>query len=388
MKISYLISGLLFSLLFFSIISCSGDKPIQGFDLTDINQRGKIDSVVINSIELEETFKDIVSPTGKSLFLSLGAVDNIETQILLRFNSIADTITVNSAAIVLHTRALVGDSVGSFTASVHQVLTDWQEDTVTVSTIDNMFDLNPVGSAEVFPTLSDTLNKDSLRIEINAQFVNSWKDTALAKQGILIDFSSPAFIKEFFSRENLLNHPQLEIIFNKSDTVTDTTSFSAVADAFLVRSVADPPEGPLYVANAIRHQSVIKFDLTNLSKEATINRADLELNVQQQNSLLKNEGISLELLRFTEPFIDKNSMRMDSTAVIRTTMSGSVSSFSIDIRFFVQEWISQRFENNGFIMRSQSPGLDVSRVAYFSSAIDSSLAPKIAIDFTLPPEGP
>ena len=377
--------NLIITLSLLIINGCRSDKPIQGPDLADPDNRGKV-RFTISTSDLEESFSDIAT-TGRSIYLSLGSFKNIETRILLRFDNIPDSVTAATITLIPH--AIVGDSSGSFTATVHQILTDWDEPTVTDSNFVNMFEPNPIGSAEVFPTVSkivDSLSTtDTLRIEIDAEVVNTWIDST-ANKGVLINFSNDGFIKEFFSRENASNRPQLEIQFAENGSALDTT-LTVRADAYLVRSLADPPPEPLYVGNAIRHQSVIEFDLTNIQREATINKAILKLNAQEENSLLKDDGILLEFLRLKEPFEDHDSIRLDSSLVIRP-ISSFGGSDSLNIQVFVQEWISERFENNGFIIRPQAPGRDVSRVAFYSTEIDTSLAPKLKIDFTLPPAGP
>lgn len=384
---------LILILVMLFINGCGSDNPVQGLDLTDLTERGKIRSTVLDSIELEVSFSKIAA-TGESKFLSLGSFDNIETQILLRFESIPESIRVDTAAIILFTHAIIGEKSGSFTAHVHQILTDWDELTVTDTTFANSFDQeNILGSAEIFPTVGDTSANDSVRIEFDAQLVNAWIDSTVANQGILINFSNSGFIKEFFSRDNNDNRPQLELHFTKNGLESDTT-LMATADAFLVRSLMDPPPGPLYVGNAILHQSVIKFNLFNIPKEATINRAVLQLNVQSANSLLKEEGIKLTLIPLAEPFDIPDSLQVNLNFANFAELKGTDTSISIPIinsrnqPSVVQAWITELIENQGLIITAQSPGLDVTRVAFFSTEIAPSLAPKIQIDFTLPPEGP
>ncbi|MFQ6112918.1 MAG: DNRLRE domain-containing protein [bacterium] len=387
---------LYFIIAWFFSSGCSDDRPIQGFDLADPGDRGEVTKTIISSIESEESFRDTTAATGASSVLSLGSFDNIEARIVLKFENLPDTISVLGASLVLHSRAMWGESMQPFTTTIHEVTRDWNEFSVTDDTLQNGFDaVNSLGSALIFPTvgdtsLIDTLNVESVRIDFNnPQLVRSWIDSTKNNYGVLLDFSNSNFIKEFFSRNNTTNQPRLEFHFLKNDTDQDTTSVVATADAYLVRSLMEPQSGPLYVDNVFSRQSVIKFDLANIPRESTVNKAILKLNVQPENSILRNDGITIQIVRLAEPFLPPNTFKVDSlfTGIV-ALVKDSDSSIPISIRSMLQEWTSQEFENHGFIIRTGTPGRDISRVAFFSSAIDSSMGPKIEVDFTVSPKVP
>ncbi|MFQ5823619.1 MAG: DNRLRE domain-containing protein [bacterium] len=390
---------ILFILVVFNIISCSEDMPIQDINLADPSDRGSIENISINTIDLEVSFSDTVAATGSSEILSLGSYTDIETKILLRFENLPNNILATSAAIVLNTRAIIGESMQPFTATIHQITADWDELSVTDEIFQNSFNIDSLGSAEIFPTVNDTsgidtLNIGSVRIEFdNPQLVNDWMDSTsmVANYGVLLDFLNSNFIKEFFSKDNITNQPMLEIQYLSDSTDTDTTYVTATADAYLVRSLMEPPSGPLYVDNIFSRQSVIKFDLSKskIPRESTINRAILDLNIQAEHSILKDDRFTIQLIRLAEPFVPPNSFKLDSLFfVINTAFDLSNSFLEIPITGMVQNWITQDVNNNGFIIRTGTPGRDVSRVAFFSAGIDSSLAPKVEVDYTVAPPIP
>ncbi|MFQ5770358.1 MAG: DNRLRE domain-containing protein, partial [bacterium] len=330
-------------IILIGVIGCSGDMPIQGFDLTDAEDIGIIDSTGINKIALEISFKDTAAVTGKSPLLLLGAFANIEAQILLKFENLPDSVVVTNAAIELKTSTIIGnDSKSSFTATVHRITSDWDESKVKDETFGNAYDVNSIGMVEILSVDREFFNNDSLifetvRIPLNTQgvdLVNNWIDTTsmVENNGVFIDFSNSHFIKEFFSNNNLSNQPRLELEVLKNGSERDTTSFIATADAFLVRSLSEPPAGPLYIDNVFSRQSVIKFDLSEIPRESTINRATLELNVYNQDNLLTDDGFTMQIVRLSEPFSMPNTYRPDSsiTAILATVVK-STSTLSIPI---------------------------------------------------------
>jgi hypothetical protein len=387
-----------FFTLIISLYGCSDDRPIQGFDLADPAERGEVINLTLSSIELEETFRDTTAATGASAILSLGLFDNREARILLKYENIPDTLLIVGASIVLFTRNVIGESMQPFTATIHQVTNDWEEFSVTDETFQNSFDANVLGTASIFPTVGDTSAVDSLaaveavRIDFdNPQLVIDWVDSTsmVDNYGVLINFSNSNFIKDFFSINNDANQPRLELYFLRNGSERDTTFTVASADAFLVRSLTEPSVGPLYVDNVFSRQSIVKFDLSSIPRESTINKAILQLNVKRENSILTNDGVAIQIIRLAEPFIAPNVFKTDSLFnPIVALVKESETFVSIPIRTMLQAWTSLAVENHGFLIKTGTPGRDVSRVSFFSSAVDPSLAPKITIDYTVAPEVP
>ncbi len=376
--------------LTFLLTSCEKDNPIQGFDLANPGGRGQLKSITISKLEQETTFKGKVAPTGNSLSLSLGSFNNIETRILMKWENLRDTLKIESATIILKPRLTLGDSSGSFMAIAHKVLKDWAEDSVTVENFDILGDVdqNILGQTEVFAVNQDTSLIDSISLEIDPALVQAWIDSTEPNYGVFIDFSGADFIREFSSSENDKNRPILQLVGRVNDTKKDTSKFVATMDAFLISSQADPPEGPLYVSNAFRNQSVLKFDLSTIPQAANILKAQLVLKLQNSNSILTSDGMVIQILRLLEAFETPETVNADSSFVFTSTVRDTLTTVTVNLRSMVQDWTLGRKENHGLIIQPARPGRDISRVAFFSSQQDTSQAPKLLIDFTIPPEGP
>ncbi|MFQ5705849.1 MAG: DNRLRE domain-containing protein [bacterium] len=367
--------------------ACSGDSPIEGFDLTDVTDRGEIRNTVLDTLQLEMSFDNELAPTGHAVLLSLGAFDNVTTKILLRFATLPDSLVISSAKVILHPHAVIGRSKGSFTATARQVTTDWDESTVTSESFDESQATTVVGMAEIFSTIGNATSKDSsVVIPIDPALVNAWIDSSVANQGILIDFSRELFIEEFFSKDNSTQRPQLQLQYMVEDTL-QTNSFVATADAFLFKRTSPLPSGPIYVANGLNRRSILKFKLSEIPREATVSKAMLDLNIQLGNTLLTGDGLKIQVVPLLSEFVSPDSFKTDASFVLERDVSASDGSIQMDIRSLLQTWVSQTRENFGFVIRSRNPDRDVSRIAFFSTEIDTSLAPKVAVDFTIPPQG-
>lgn len=385
--------------LWISFTGCSGDMPIQGFDLADPQDRGVVDSTGIENIDFAASFSDTVTPSGVlSPSLLLGAFNNVETRILVRFGNFPDSVTITKAAIVFITNRVIGskDAKTTFPATVHRVTADWKEGTVTDENFQNAFDGSALATAEILSIVADTV-----RFNLNSegvQLVNDWADTTdeVENFGVLIDFSASTFVKDFFARGIAAGQPVLEIVVEKPDAPIDTMTVAVDADAFLTRRLFEPPPGPLYVDHLFTSQSVIKFDFSNIPRESTVNRVTMTLRVDQERSLFAGRTFTVQIQRLKKSFssLSPDSLELDNdlNLIVLADISATQTLITIPSELFrpvfrrmIQDWISERVPNHGFIFRSALPGSDISRVAIVSAEMDSTRAPKLSIDFSVAP---
>jgi len=392
-------------LLCFLILACGNDKPIQGFDPDlgfEDDDLGSIKKTIINSVDLQVTFEDTVTATGISPLLSIGKFANIDTKILLKFQALLpDTVSILDAALVLNASSITGEATGqTFQATVHRVTEDWSENRVKAENFGDAFDPNPLASTTILSVYRvDSLDIEVVRFDLNdegVELVRQWADSASGVDnfGFLINSNNANFIKQFFAKEILSSSraPQLEMSVMIEGADSDTTLLaSAVADAYLAERI-DPnlklPTGPLYVDHLFSRQSVIRFGLSEIPKESTINRADLILDVQQGNSVLSPEGLSLEAVVLQNEVTTPDSLRLGSspsklsaTPLIRE----STTSIRLPIRSLLQAWVNETAENHGLLLRTTTPGLDISHVALHSCEDDSAFCPRLEVDYTVPP---
>ena len=390
------------------LTSCGSDKSIQGFnkdDGFDPNDKGVVGHTLITTLEIEETFSDTLVATGNAPLLLLGAFKNIETNILLKFENIPDTVTITNATISIRTRELLGDNrnKSSFMARIHAVREDWEEGKVTEDNFANSFDANAIASAEILSVAGTALDSNLTRIEtvrfsLNSEgvdLVKSWADTTSENFGFLVNFDpdQSLFIKEFYSKDALtqpLPTLDLEIL---DGTEKDTLFIPVTADAYLFSSLIEPPAGRLYVDNVFSRQTVVKFDLSGIDSLATINRADLILTLDRDNSIIGVDPFILQMITLDTPFESPESVELGTISVdplVIPLITRDMTTVTIPIRRLIQLWVNNRIDNNGFLIRAAAVqlGMDVARLAFRSTAMDSAASARLQIDFTTSPKIP
>ncbi|MCG8606371.1 hypothetical protein MJD09_15475 [bacterium] len=369
--------------------------------MTDPKDLAQVKSVRIVAKDTEISFEDTLAATGESGALFLGEFDNARCRILMRWENLGLVENeILEATILLTSREVFGatSSKSFFTTTVHEVTTDWDETTVTNETLGNAIQSRSLGQGEILSTIEmtvgDTLLPHVDRIPLTTEgveLVNQWRDTleVADNRGIVLDFASVNFLKAFEGRTSI-DRPRLEMIVALDSTARDTLLFAPSGDAFLVeeRTMLEP--GPLYIDNAFSHQAVIKFrvDSETIPRETIINRAVLLLTVDSERSLMGETGFRFQIVRLAEEFQEPNHVQIDSTfAPLSLVIDQSSTGLGIPIESLVQDWVSALAENHGILIRSASPGADVSRMTLFSSASDSSSAPSLQIEFSVAPPG-
>lgn len=392
---SFLATELMFVSLIF-VVACGGDKSIQGIDLADQQDKGSFGKATLDSTEFEETFRKGIPNTGQSPFLFLGTVDAMSSQILVRFDPLPDSIVVDSATLLLHTDAYYGDDLADFKAVAYQVASDtsWNEQTVSLENFDPRSRVGPVGEATVIAPVGNLLREDlQVAIDVDPALINSWIDTtdSVKNEGFLIDFSSSRYINEFYSRESTTGRPELVLRYMKDDSVRTITVISS-ADASLVQALEPLPAGPIYAANGINQQTVAVFDVGNIPREATINKAKMVLNVDHDRSLFRKtigneeEIVIVEFGILSKPFDGPDSLASGDVQVFASAqIKASAESFTVTFDSALQNWVSRA--NYGLIVRPAVPGFDLSRIAFFSTRQGAGTGPTITVDFTVPPSG-
>ena len=133
---------------------------------------------------------------------------------------------------------------------------------------------------------------------------------------------------------------------------------------------------------------MVKFGLDSIPRESVVNRALLVLNVDAQNSVITDAGFTLQIIRLADEFQEPNIVVIDSTvAPINANVDEASTGLAISIGNLFQGWVSATAENHGILIRTATPGRDVSRVAFFSPQTDVTMAPSIQVEFSVAPPG-
>jgi hypothetical protein len=236
---------------------------------------------------------------------------------------------------------------------------------------------------------------DSVRlaIPIEPSLVNGWIDSSIANYGLYVTASGAA-LQEFHSRQatDTTRYPRLEISYVRKGTA-DTTLIRPSADAFLVTYAGSPPSGRLMIANATGWRVLLKFPLDSIPCDATINRARLELWVDQGASKLRETGMAIAGRPIRSESWNPAEVQVDTTmnppvaAIVPGSemLAFSVSSEIADFTAIVQAWTSGRLPNRGLMLYSTGEGLDASEAVFFASGAGADKAPRLLLEYSVPP---
>jgi len=385
----YVVLG--FGLLF--VLACNNDKTIPlSSDLVDPSQLGRRLQAVSTSA-IDSTAHKIANTFGTTN-LWLGKFDNFESQILIRFArlDLPDTVSVVAATLKLHARLVQGQAT-SFDAAIHEVTSAWDSSKVTWQ--DDIFQKKLFNSRplDVQPVRAE--KTDSIVFKLDPAVVSSWRTKEGREKGVLIQAPNAAFTKAFHSNFSSPKQPGLELItLKRGNTKNDTTRHSAIASVFVFHRLAELRKGPLYVGISEQHQSVFSFDVASIPSNATISRATMTLEVDTLNSAFYSSRLDLQLIQATINF-DLNPLLFDpfrfSPDSLRTVDVDSVNASTQKITFTVtssvQQWVLDAKNNFGLILFPLAlTGRDLTRAAFYSKDNNAARAPRLQIEYTLPPQ--
>jgi hypothetical protein len=333
----------------------------------------------LTGVLYDTTFSEFAN-TGDGPLLLVGRLNETETQSLVRFGNLPDSVVVHRAELVLFGRFNLG-SGPDFEITVHNVTADWKEDEVNAESFNDSFDPAVIGSQMVAAADSDTVV-----VAIDTTLVSGWTDGSVENYGLLVRFSSAEFIKTFLSGNANSGNPELRLRYTSGDAVIDST-FLPTEDAFLARRTAGLPPGYLYVGNGIADRAALRFDISAIPSTATINRARLKLTMVPEQSVLTSDPIILAAFPLAERLEPGQSVAFDSTfRSPQFFLYDTTATVELDVADMLQAWVIGKQANNGLTIRSLITNRDITRVAFESRlASDEARRPRLEVDYTVPP---
>ncbi|RKY88555.1 hypothetical protein DRQ09_02705 [candidate division KSB1 bacterium] len=362
------------SFLFFY---CSEKEiSLQGTDFPLKNNQVRFEKKTLYAVEDTVIREEVKSGAGQVLFI--GKYENFEAEILLKFEELPDTSTVNSAVLILNKKGLIGKG-SPFKCSVYEITSDWQED--MNSFIENgaefpvSYNRKEVGS--FFSSNESTLDSVTIESELVNKWINSFEDN----KGILISFSNSEFIKGYFSNETS-KPPTIKINYIKDNR--DTVEFySATKGLFLIKGEVPGNNGFGIVNTATGGRVGLKFDLKDIPDYVTILRAKLKLDILSEKSLFSDFSIdSLKTVLF-----DTSWSVVPRSYYTTVTRENAIedNKFETDITAFVQLWVSGGKDNYGLAVQSFKEGEDISYFAIALANEGNGYKPRLEIEYAVPP---
>lgn len=375
-----------FALLLLS--ACTNNDPIQARrDLLGPGDYGRILATSLMPQGNDTSFGKIEN-AGRGVYLVAGNLAGTQSQFLMRFTGLSGTVKTAQLVLPIH---LVAGTGLDFSPSMHRVTGDWQEDSVTAVKFNEQYDRLTVGTPVFGPldSLRKNTDKDTLWFDIDSTLVQTWIADSTQNLGLLVNAQAPDLLAEFHSRHSLTKVPRLKLVLSQS-TGRDTTRFFAPsADAFIFTRTATLPPDRLYLGNGERFQIFFSFTpRDSISDNATINRAELQLSVDSTYSLSTADGFSfLTYLVDSVASVDPLEYKLGQLVISATGFVPNTDrTVRISLTSLVQDWMLRPEANRGFVIQSISPSRDVTRLAFFADRSRPELAPRLLIDYTVPPK--
>lgn len=240
--------------------------------------------------------------------LLLGSLSGYDFRLIMKFFGIPDTITVKSAYIKFVTLQANRDRnlsiAPDFTVNGYRIINGWIADT---SAVWKDFRSNVDFSASMGSMIVTPEDSGEVRFEFNdfgVETVNNWLDSlsGVTNNGLMLDFESAAFIKEFRGKSflSVLPGPFLFYTYDSADTtITDSTEVST--DAFLWEGVFQPQPERLHTATITPWVTLLQFNLDSLAQRypsgIIVESANLQLTTDKTNSLIhRGTGPGMQIL--------------------------------------------------------------------------------------------
>ncbi|MBN1633829.1 MAG: hypothetical protein JW917_06665 [Ignavibacteria bacterium] len=390
-KIRTVFLSLILPIIFIVLQSCEKEPNDLGFNyiptddtLGTIVLDSQTDSMQITS----DNYRKYIN-TYLSEFNLIGKYQNYESKFFMKFTGdfgSYDSCSVLSADLYLsYNNYYFQDSLGHLSFNVYPL-----NDTITFSTAtaDNL--PSTIIGTEILGTYSG-VPVDSARIGIpfDTSIVRKWiwlasnSGYSFKNYGIaLVPNSSSTSIKGFlpgiYVADNL--KPTIRAIVEKNsdiDTIyirnSENVSFNTVPESIMMNE-------RFIIHSGISFRNVLKFDLSKLPFQVTINEAYLELTLDSSSSYIKNSNETRIAFSMITDSAEKKS---DGSYYYTARTDTNKNIFYIRFQPIFQKWNLGINPNYGILVNYiyEYNGLD-KYVFYSPDALDASKRPRLRIRYT------
>lgn len=326
--------------------------------------------------------------TAISTSLIVGQTSNYSSKALIKFTSLPDdkdSATVNSAVLKLKYRnyyfpTASSDSLAQISFNIYKINQDLNFTTLTMDSVSSStFGTTSQGSYTGTPT-ADSQEVD---INLNTQLVKDWLERAansnysVPNYGIVLSpNASSAVLKAFYSAKAGADvNPELYIIYTKYGT-TDTLTHDLSETLFLTDGNISPVPGSFIMQAGISYNQILKFDMSHVPKNVTINDVQLSLTLDAANS--RFTGLTVNGL--AAAYITDTAGVKHDLFSFTATPANNVYTFRIIAPF--TRWLRGETNYGIFIVPSaQYSTLDLFAF-YDVNAADQSKRPRVIIKYT------
>jgi hypothetical protein len=383
---SHITAILLSALIVLVVTGCSESPNQVGAKLLPSRDLLRIDTTTVFAVS--STSQPVIIGTASSPRLLLGKLNTTEFWGLIRFTALPDsirTLPFLSAQLNLRTIYHFGDSLATFSVAVHNVLTFWSSDSLTIDSLKapGFYDTKVSGTGS-FSSVGDT---STITISLDTSMVRTWgtvSDTLLTAYGLLLRPTNSGVVKGFgtFSQGESTLWPQLLLCFQGAGGIIDTVIVNTGSDRFVATGPA--PNWPsdsthIYVQNGFAYRGAVDFDVSSLSLHTAIHKATLQLTFDPSRS--QSNYFTVDSLRAF--FVgDDGTTLVYLEATSEVTQAGTAKVYQFPVGPFVQRWIrgatSRRLIIAGY---EEWSALDLFSV--YGAGASRALKPKLTIYYSL-----
>jgi len=387
-----------FSLLIVIIISvfllACNDKPTSiGSDLLpsdDLISFKEYDTRIENIFQKSDSFQKKLK-SGSAYKLILGKNSFAESSILIQFNvylsdslkqyALNNQLVINSAWVEMPVTYSLGDSNLPFDFSVHNINSPWSPigfdlDSIPLLNYDNL----DISSSR---NITDTLVTFNLRTNSVLDWLQAQADTNSGKKNRGFIMKPTQSTQRFlgFNAVRFIDDTKLPIFnisFITPTNYADTISVTAYTDIHIVTGSLVNNGSDITLQGGLAVQGSLFFDFSTFPKNVIINKAELELWVNSNNTFDGNPQSDSILVRMFKNY-DQKTLTADST--VFTLLKREGDKFIGDIGWMVQKWLSDTSsQNNGINLYLYDELESVAKISLYGSNItDDALKPRLRI---------
>lgn len=390
-KIRVLLLVVITSLAFYS---CSDDPAsiggdtLPGDDFINIIELNP-DSVQASSLIIDNNI--IIGTSERGL---LGRFNNTEAQLLIDFrtNTMHDTLdaqfrnnelNVTAAWVEMVATYRLGDESAPFDFSVHKINSKWDADITPEEFQALMIDNTDISGTK---SLGDSLQTFNISTDVVSAWLIAEADTSKPDEyGILLK-PTPSTQKVIGYQALVsvasIRLMSLDVIISKKDgSYTDTLTFGPDNDSYVVQGeVPTFPQENLLLHGGFGVNSVINFSPPEFPHNTTINRAIMQVTVDEAKTFIGSTSRDSLVVRFLTTSLD-SGINYDSTSnpavLVRTG-----NKYEGDISRYVQRWLNGT-ANNGVIVSLLDERISLDQVVLFNEKfVNPADRPKLFITYT------
>ncbi len=375
-------------------ISCNQDPTSVGSNLVSEQDQftfNQLDSYQ-SDISQKSAWSQVTPKLGTSQYILLGKTSYAESSLLLLYNIYvpdslltrlkAGELLVKSASMKMIPRYTLGDKSAPFDFSIYQVRSPWTEIGFNRDSLSQLsYDQSDIKSNL---TMTDT----TLNFNLSTNAVKEWllrkADSTAAPKNYGIIFKPKPSTQKILGFLGIIgtsssNESILNVILERPSTgYKDTINVSPYEDVHVVTGSLPNAGTDFYVEGGYMLKSNLFFDVTSLPKNSIVNKAILDLTVDESQSLdgsLKSDSMYVQLLA------DSTTMKLTSDSSYSVLLQRTGNVFSGNISWIVQKWLSG-VANQGMIVSLVDEYTSAARIAFYGSKDpNKALRPKLKITY-------